>query len=286
MKKNIFTAIVAAIVVVNVNAQDITSESVSSNPADVEYSAKHLGNKWNYEQTVNSKGYYRDVVEDYAGNSTVPTVIKSAAHRGIFMGVVGEYESFDGKDGFGGGLEMGWLGNHWGFSVTGTCTIGHPDRTSMDQAKFKQWNAMGRLYLMPDFLQFCNHHLIFAPYGEFSYKYCRDYQEEAGTTVDKSVDDYGTTTTTTKTLTKLDNRASTMGWAVGLYVGYEIWGTPIRIHASVDYGKQQNLTFVRDMWHNRLKAEVGFSITLRKVQKNHKAIKDLGINEAELPRMW
>ena len=156
----------------------------------------------------------------------------------------------------------------------------------MNQAKFKQWNAMGRIYLMPDFLQFCNHHLVIAPYGEFSYKYCRDYQEEAGTTVDKSVDDYGTTTTTTTTLTQLDNRASTMGWAVGLYIGYEIWGTPIRVHASVDYGKQQNLTFVRDMWHNRLKAEVGISFTLRKVQTNHKAIQDLGIDTRNLPKMW
>lgn len=286
--KKIFIAIVAALfgVVMNVNAQDITSEQVSNNPAAVEYSKEMLGNKWNYEQTVNAKGYYRDVVEDYAGNSTVPTVLKSAVHRGIFVGLTGEYERFEGHNSLGGGLEGGWFGNHWGFSATGACVEGFQDKTSMDQTKFRQWEANLRLYIFPEFLQFCNHHLFIGVYGEFSYKYCRDYQEEGGTYQNVAYDNTGKTTTTTTIFNKLDNRASVMGGAAGLYIGYDIWGTPLRIHASADYGRQQNLTFMRDMWHNRLKAEIGISCTLRKVQKNHKAIKALGINESELPKMW
>jgi hypothetical protein len=271
--------------VTNTFGQNLAEMVIQAERGDVVV-AKTLVAALNADTPMDSIGLYNDVVEDFIGNYPVGAKLKYAQHRGASIGPVGAYQNFDGNNSFGGGIELAYFSNHWGASVTGTVSNGYPDKTSMNQAQFRQYDAMGRLYWLPDFLQFDNHHLWIAPYAEFSYKYNRDYQEEGGTYKDVAYDNNGKTTTTTTIFNKLDNRASTMGGAIGLYVGYEFWGTPIRVHVAADYGKQQNLTFMRDMWHNRLKVEAGVSFTLRKVHKNKKAMNALGITPSELPKMW
>ena len=290
MKYNIFVkglaiAALMSCTVTNAFGQNLAEMVIQAEKGDVKV-AKALVAALNADTPMDSIGLYNDVVEDFIGNYPVGVKLKYAQHRGAFVGPVGIYQLFDGNNSFGGGLTGGYVSNHWFMSVTGTISNGYPDKTSMNQAQFRQYDAMGRIGYIPDFLQFDNHHLWFAIYAEFSYKYCRDYQEEGGTYKDVAVDKTGTTTTTTTIFNKLDNRASTMGGAVGGILAYEFWGTPIRVYIAADYGKQQNLTFMRGMWHDRFKVEMGMHLTIRKVHKNKKAMNALGITPSELPKMW
>lgn len=284
MKKISIAIALFATVVANAQT-DLARLMVEAEKGDLK-AAEVLTTALNADTPCDSTGLYADHVEDYIGNFSYPVHLTWAEHRGAFFGIAGVGQNFDGNNSFGGGLTGGYVANHWFGSITGTASNGYPDKTSMRQAQFRQYDAMGRLGWIPDFLQFNNHHDWFAIYGEFSYKYCRDYQEDGGTYKDVSTDATGTTTTTTTIFNSLDNRASTMGWAGGAMYAHEFWGTPARVYVAVDYGRQQNLTFMRGMWHNRFKVEIGFTLTLRKVHKNHKAMNTLGINQSQLPKMW
>jgi len=251
------------------NAEEMAPEQVQdtiyvSNPADIEYSAGMLSSKYNYQKFVEERSTRKWKVEGYVGNDVEPATFWSANREGLYIAAVGAMSNFDNTTSWGGGGEVGYLRKYWGFSVTATVSNGYPDRTSERQSQFTQLDVMGRLYLPGVEFKVSNNGSIMRmiPYVEGSWKKCSDYHTDGQTSVTTQETDEEYIITTTKTTGNLDAKPHVWGFAGGLRIEVDPWGSPLFIYGTVDYGRSQRFTYVRGQWHNQLKVSIGVGFRL------------------------
>jgi hypothetical protein len=238
----------------------------TSNPADsLEYGEQFYAAAANFQNQEEEQGTRSWVVEMPIGNNalTMPKVWK-AYREGLYFAGVASVSNFDNTTSWGGGAEIGYLRKYWGFSVTGTYSQGYPDKTSDDQTPFTQLDMMARLFLPGLEFRLLKDGTIcrIIPYVEGNWKKAKFvvYDDGTSVTTTETADEW--IITTTKTSENLDARPHVWGYAGGLRIEVDPWGSPLFFYATADYGRSQRFTYLRDQWHNQFKASIGIGIRL------------------------
>jgi hypothetical protein len=255
------------------------------NPTGPEYESDLLSSKYNYQHFVEEKGLRKWKVEATVGNDVEPAVLWSANREGAYVAAVGQYSYFDDHNCFGGGIELGYLRKNIGFSVAGTLSNGYEAKSSDRHKSFSQLDVIGRLY-SPRLETHVGRSVLWASvYGEFSFKKRKDLQYDTNSSVYYQEIDEGIEIVTRETVGRLDARPHVLGWAAGLRVQYDVWGSPISVFATADYGKSQNFNYKEKQWQNQFKCQIGISVRLfNNHGYNKQSLQRLGYSEKEVKR--
>lgn len=255
------------------------------NPAGPEYERGLLSSKYNYQHFVEEKGLRKWKVEATVGNDVEPAVLWSANREGAYIAAVGQYSFFDEHNCFGGGIELGYLRKNYGFSVAGTLSNGYEAKSSNRHKSFSQLDVIGRLYSPRLETNVGRSVLWVALYGEFSFKKRKDLQNETSSSVYYNQLDEGIEVVTTETVGRLDARPHVLGWAAGLRIQYDEWGSRLSFFVTADDGKSQNFTYKEKQWRNQFKCQVGISLRLfNNHGYNKQSLQRLGYSEKEVKR--
>jgi hypothetical protein len=286
-KNNIFGLVFgfAALMGCAVSNNAMAQEEVTPPASNVEFSSTFQGAKTNYATVLERKEPWRDKVETYVGNETEPTVLWSRRIWAAYIGIGGGYRHFDESGTVSISAEVGYMWKWVGGSLRYTGGDSKPDRTSMDQRRFHQDDLVGTLYF--PLLHLAGHHVIAGPMFSYGKKFCKDLQEATGTTVEvyRNEEDNATIKETTSTFQDLDNRASTKHWYVGAFVAAKPWGSRFGIKAEIGWGKGQQLTFIRPMWHEQIVANLSVTYTFFDGGSfNDRALKALGLSKKQVKK--